>query len=144
MNKQNKNEPEKIEQEKSEQIIIDPNEKISYAWHAKIVEDIKAQTRYTSDTQTAYHKDTVFKLWIIIIILFSAFVLSNLGWLIYESQFSKEEYSYELSQDSGEGGDNTYTNNRIIIGGDYHGEAEDKGDSKAPGDQEQQGDEELP
>ena len=59
--------------------------------------------------------------------------VTNAGWIIYESQFESEVYTYELQQDSGEGGDNQYSNNRIIIGGDYHGETDDKGDSEAQG-----------
>lgn len=38
--------------------------------------------------------------WIVIIALIAALLLTNIGWLIYESQF--ETYAYEYSQD-GEG-----------------------------------------
>lgn len=52
------------------------------------------------------------RLWIVIIILISALFLSNIGWLIYESQF--ETYYYEQDGDginnvnSGEQGDVLY------------------------------------
>ena len=42
-------------------------------------------------------------------------------------------YSYELSQDSGEGGENLYTNNRVIIGGDYNGQTDDQDNGPAAG-----------
>ena len=66
---------------------------------------------------------------IAIIILF----VTNAGWIVYESQYQDEVYTYELQQDSGEGGENTYTNNRIIVGGDYNGEANGENNSEAPG-----------
>lgn len=44
--------------------------------------------------------------WIIIIVLIFSFLASNIGWLIYESQF--DTYSYEYSQD-GEGLNNINT-----------------------------------
>lgn len=52
------------------------------------------------------------RLWVVIIILIAALFLSNIGWLIYESQF--ETYYYEQDGDginninSGEQGDVLY------------------------------------
>lgn len=66
---------------------------------------------------------------IAIIMLF----VTNAGWIIYESQFESEVYTYELQQDSGEGGENTYTNNRIIVGGDYNGETKGENNGEAAG-----------
>lgn len=66
---------------------------------------------------------------IAIIMLF----VTNAGWIIYESQFESEVYTYELHQDSGEGGENTYTNNRIIVGGDNNGETKGENNGEAAG-----------
>lgn len=73
------------------------------------------------------------RLWIALLVIFIALVGTNAGWIIYESQFQDEVYTYELQQDSGEGGENTYTNNRIIVGGDYNGETNGENNSEAPG-----------
>lgn len=70
---------------------------------------------------------------ILAIIIFVAFVGTNAGWIIYESQFQDEVYTYELQQDSGEGGENTYTNNRIIVGGDYNGETNGENNGETAG-----------
>lgn len=46
--------------------------------------------------------------------------VTNAGWVIYENQF--ETYTYEIRQDSGEGGNNTYTGNTVgMAGGDLNG-----------------------
>ena len=56
------------------------------------------------------------RLWIIILVLVAALVLSNLGWIIYESQFMDAEISYgNIEQSADSGGKNQ------IIGGDYYG-----------------------
>lgn len=73
------------------------------------------------------------RLWIALLIIFVALIGTNAGWIIHESQFQDEVYSYELQQDSGDGGENTYTNNRIIVGGDYNGEANGENNSEAAG-----------
>lgn len=71
------------------------------------------------------------RLWIALLLIFVALIGTNAGWIIYESQYQDEVYTYELQQDSGEGGENTYTNNRIIVGGDYNGEANCENNSEA-------------
>lgn len=72
------------------------------------------------------------RLWIALILLVILLVGTNAGWIIYESQFVDEAYSYEVMQDSGEGGQNTYTGNTVkIMGGDYNGEAESESDGEA-------------
>lgn len=73
------------------------------------------------------------RLWIALLVIFVALIGTNAGWIIYESQFESEVYTYELQQDSGEGGENTYTNNRIIVGGDYNGEANGENNGEAAG-----------
>lgn len=60
------------------------------------------------------------RLWVIVIILIFALVLSNVGWIMYESQF-EDIVTTEIEQDSGDG-------NNYIVGGDYHGAATYKSD----------------
>lgn len=57
------------------------------------------------------------------LIIFIAFIVTNAGWLYYESQFEDQTITQTITQDSGEGGNNTY--NGKVIGGDYNGEATD-------------------
>lgn len=64
---------------------------------------------------------TIKRLWVLCIVLIVLFVGTNAGWIWYESQYMDESIVQEVSQDSGEGGNNTY--NGKIIGGDYYGEA---------------------
>lgn len=65
---------------------------------------------------------TIRRLWIMCIIIFVALVATNACWIIYESQWQDEVITQEISQDSGDGGSNTY--NGKIIGGDYNGETD--------------------
>lgn len=53
------------------------------------------------------------RLWIAVLVVFAAFVLSNLAWIIYENQFEDEVYTYEVQQDSGDGGTNTFTDEQV-------------------------------
>ena len=55
----------------------------------------------------------------VIVILVVLLVGSNVGWLIYESQFEEYTITQEVEQDA-ENGENHF------IGGDYIGEAESK------------------
>lgn len=76
------------------------------------------------------------KRWFIsfLIVLVMLFV-TNAGWIIYESQYCDELYTYEIQQDSGEGGTNTYTGNSVkITGGDYNGEADNPGGDSPQGE----------
>lgn len=66
---------------------------------------------------------TIKRLWILCIVLIVLFVGTNAGWLWYENQFIDETITQEISQDSGDGGSNTYSGK--MIGGDYYGEADD-------------------
>lgn len=63
------------------------------------------------------------RLFILCIILIAALIASNLGWVIYESQFETVEEDtsiVKVNQDAEEGG------NRSFIG-DYYGETDDNG-----------------
>lgn len=52
------------------------------------------------------------RLWILIIIIFTAFVLSNSLWIYYESQWQVVEEKQEISQEgSADGGGNVILNN---------------------------------
>lgn len=98
--------------------------------------------QYTADQSVAtipffVHEATVERLermnkrWFIafIIVLVMLFA-TNGAWIVYENQFEDSAYSYEITQDSGEGGTNTYTGNTVnITGGDRIGETDDKGNS---------------
>ena len=78
------------------------------------------------------------KRWFIafMIVLFMLFG-TNLGWVIYENQF--ETYSYEIQQDSGEGGNNTYTGNTVrMVGGSNYGEADNQNNGKETDEGDQQ------
>lgn len=72
------------------------------------------------------------KRWFIafLIVLVMLFV-TNGAWVIYEMQYKDEVWTYEVQQDSGEGGTNTYTDNTVrFIGGENHGEADSQSDGE--------------
>ncbi|MBQ7292142.1 MAG: hypothetical protein IJW79_00230 [Clostridia bacterium] len=50
------------------------------------------------------------RLWIVIIILIAALLVSNFAWIIYNSQFEVVEESTVIEQENGEG-DNNYIGN---------------------------------
>lgn len=77
------------------------------------------------------------RLWIAVLVIFAAFVVSNLAWIIYENQFEDEVYTYEVQQDSGDGGTNTFTDNKVVMGGDSYGEPEGASGSQTQGNQNQ-------
>lgn len=62
------------------------------------------------------------RLWIVILILIVALVGSNAIWVIYENQFEDVVTTIEAEQETSEG-------NNYVVGGDYNGEAEGKGDN---------------
>lgn len=67
------------------------------------------------------------KLFTLLIIALIALALSNIGWIIYESQFQDEVITstQTVTQDTGsEGGTNTFTGD--FFGGDYNGKADDQ------------------
>lgn len=65
--------------------------------------------------------DRVFRrMWAVVILLVVLLVGSNIGWLIYESQFETiEEIVQEVSQETSDNGSN------LFVGGDYFGETSD-------------------
>lgn len=65
----------------------------------------------------ARQERTIRRLWILCIIIFVFFVISNSLWIYYESQFQTSVVTQEVTQDNSDGS-NTF------IGGDYNGEAE--------------------
>ena len=72
------------------------------------------------------------KRWFIafLIVLVMLFV-TNGAWIIRELQYKDEVWTYEVQQDSGEGGTNTYTDNTVrFIGGENYGEADSQSDGE--------------
>lgn len=61
------------------------------------------------------------RLWILCIIIFVAFVGSNCAWLYFESQFTDEIVTEEMSQDVDTGNGDATVNGHI---GDYYGTGE--------------------
>ncbi|MBQ9265340.1 MAG: hypothetical protein IJ189_14200 [Clostridia bacterium] len=65
-------------------------------------------------------------------VLLALFVASNIFWIVKDMQYEDEVWTYEIQQDSGEGGTNTYTGNTVrFVGGDYNGETDDQNYSQA-------------
>ena len=60
---------------------------------------------------------TIKRLWILCIILIITLIVTNVGWIYYESQFVTTETSIEQEVDTGEG------NATVIGAGDYNGES---------------------
>lgn len=73
---------------------------------------------------------TIKRLWILVIIVFAALVITNGAWIWYESQFEDITMTQDVTQDSGEGGTNNFNGN--VVNGDYHGETENQTDNKNP------------
>ena len=66
----------------------------------------------------------IHRLWIMCLALLVALLATNIGWIIYESQFEYyTETIQEVSQDASDGGTNNF------IGGDYNGKTEDDNDN---------------
>lgn len=117
---------------------------------------MKEEKIYTDEQQAVNipffaHEATVDRLerinkrWFIaFLIMLAMLFITNGAWLIYENQYQDEVYTYSIEQDSGEGGENTYTNNRILIGGDFHGEADSYGNGEAQDEEVQQQDQNVP
>lgn len=58
------------------------------------------------------------RLWIMLIILVFLLVGSNIGWLVYESQFEEVTEEYEISQDAESGNNNSIINGGEIVNGE--------------------------
>ena len=68
-----------------------------------------------------------------LIVLVMLFV-TNGAWVIYEMNYKDEIWTYEVQQDSGDGGTNTYTDNTVrFVGGENYAEADSQNNNEAPG-----------
>lgn len=88
------------------------------------------------DCEVARNERTFKRMWIALILLILLLVGSNVGWLIYESQFETVEVYQEVEQEAEDG-----TNN--FVGGDYYGEAEDKDSNQEESEEEYSDTEDL-
>ena len=88
------------------------------------MEDMKMpDVPYLSHEEEMTRMERNIKRWFIgWIITFAALVLTNIGWVVYESQFEDIVSTQTVTQDSGEGGNNTFTGD--FYGGDYNGETD--------------------
>lgn len=69
---------------------------------------------------------TIKRLWVLCIIMFVAFVLSNIAWIVYENQF--EDVVTTISQEN-DNGDNNFIGNDGDIN---YGTADDNSAEKSP------------
>lgn len=61
------------------------------------------------------------RLWIVVLVLIAALIISNLAWIVYESQYQEMEVeSYNIEQEASRDG----VNNSIVGGGNINGETE--------------------
>ena len=56
---------------------------------------------YVHEGVVARQERTIRRLWILCIIIFVAFVLSNLAWIYYESQFTEEIVTQDVDTGNG-------------------------------------------
>lgn len=92
------------------------------------MEEQKMIPYFVHESEVARQERHIKRMWILCIIMFAALIATNAGWIWYESQWIDQEITQEISQDSGEGGTNTYSGD--IIGGDYYGATEDQNESQ--------------
>ena len=76
------------------------------------------------ESEVARLERVIKRLWILCIIIFVALIATNAAWIWYESQWEDVSVSQEITQDSGDGGTNTYSGN--VIGGDFYSDTENK------------------
>ena len=81
------------------------------------------------ESSMARNERTFKKMWSALILLILLLVGSNVGWLIYESQFDTVEVYQEVEQEAENG-----TNN--FVGGDCFGETEDKDSNQEASEEE--------
>ena len=79
---------------------------------------MKDNEKFIQEMYCASMERTIKRLWITIILLIILLVGSNIGWLVYESQFEDVTQTIEAEQQA-DNGRNT------IVGGDY-GKSESK------------------
>lgn len=87
--------------------------------------NLESVSYYVHEEMMVRQERTIKRLWILCIIIFIAFVLSNAAWIYYESQWEVTETtttttSQEVDQDSGDNG----SNNNYFYGGGHNGETE--------------------
>ena len=101
-------------------------------------EQKSASVPYYMHEGEMYRLERLNKRWFVcFLIVLGMLFVTNAGWVIYEHQF--ETYSYEIQQDSGEGGTNTYTGNTVrMVGGNFYGETSDQDQSPSAGTDIQQ------
>ena len=87
-------------------------------------EEIKTIPYAVHEGVVARQERTIKRLWILCILIFVCLIGTNAAWIFYEMQYEDVTVTQEVTQDSGEGGSNTY--NGKVVGGDYYGEAESK------------------
>lgn len=76
------------------------------------------------ESEVARLERVIKRLWILCIIIFICLIGTNAAWIWYESQWEDVSVSQEITQDSGEGGTNTYSGN--VIGGDFYSDTENQ------------------
>lgn len=77
-----------------------------------------SNVRYAIDSFIMLQEKTIRRQWITIILLILLFVGSNLAWMYYESQFTDEVTTQEVTQDlDAEGGD-AIINDGVHINGE--------------------------
>ena len=79
------------------------------------------------EDQMASLERTIKRLWILCIIIFVSLIVTNAGWIYYESQWEDQVITQEVKQDSGEGGSVQY--NGKMVGID-NGETDNTADSQ--------------
>lgn len=87
----------------------------------KICNGCKEKESSIYDVALAFAERTIVRLWIVIIILIAFLVGTNIGWLVYESQFETVE-SWGITQENEDGYNNYIGNDGDII----YGETDDK------------------
>lgn len=93
------------------------------------MEEKNAVPYIVHEAAQARQERTIRRLWILCIIMFLSLVISNAGWIWYESQFEEvvETTTQEVEQDADGDGSN------IFVGGDYgKTEGEDYQDEENP------------
>jgi hypothetical protein len=70
----------------------------------KICNGCKEKESSIYDVALAFAERTIVRLWVVIIILIAFLVGTNIGWLVYESQFETVETTEEITVESGDDG----------------------------------------
>ena len=99
--------------------------------------DIESHTQanvpyFVHEAEMARQERTVKRLWILCIIMFLALVISNAGWIYYESQFEDVVTTVTQDLDTGIGGD-AVINDGVHINGESQAISNDKDQEKENG-----------